>query len=263
MLAHEIEATAGKGGLALGALLLAAVAIRLIGLDQPIVENYVGRQVPTAMVARNLARGGDWLRPRLDVAPIPNLFLVEPPIFAALAAVLNRGCGLPLEAAGRLVSALGVALGGWGLFGLTARREGARAGLAVVAVFIALPVTLRYGRAFQPDALMLGCVLAGMNGWDRYESERSLPALVLGVFLLATGLAMKVISAFVLWPLIAIVIRERRPRMIGLAVATLLPAALWYTHAAALIAAGEGSRASADNGEIWLGVLYPRALSNT
>ena len=31
--------------------------IRALHPGQPIVENYVGRQVPTAMVARNLERG--------------------------------------------------------------------------------------------------------------------------------------------------------------------------------------------------------------
>ena len=40
------------GGWPLGLLLAATVLIRLIHIGQPIVENYVGRQIPTAMVAR-------------------------------------------------------------------------------------------------------------------------------------------------------------------------------------------------------------------
>ena len=52
--------------LALAALLLATFALRALRADQPIVENYVGRQVPTAMVARNLDRGSGLLRPQLD-----------------------------------------------------------------------------------------------------------------------------------------------------------------------------------------------------
>ena len=45
------------GGWLLGLLLAATFLIRLIHIDQPIVENYVGRQVPTAMVARNHRAG--------------------------------------------------------------------------------------------------------------------------------------------------------------------------------------------------------------
>jgi hypothetical protein len=66
------------------ALVIATVLIRLIWLDQPIVENRRGRQVPTAMVARNLERGSGFLRPELDGA-FPNIFVVEPPVYQALA----------------------------------------------------------------------------------------------------------------------------------------------------------------------------------
>ncbi len=59
------------GGL-LGLLLVVSLMIRLLQLDQPIVENYVGRQIPTAMVARNLDRGSGFLRPQLDTGPFPT-----------------------------------------------------------------------------------------------------------------------------------------------------------------------------------------------
>src|SRR4051812_12921168 len=147
-------------------LLLLAFAARAVRSDQPIVENYVGRQVPTAMVARNLERGSGFLRPQLDTAPVPNLFLVEPPIYAMVAGRVHSSTGLSLGAAGRLVSALAMALGAWGLYGLVRRREGNRVAILSLAVFAALPVTLRYGRAFQPDALMLGCLLASLRSWD-------------------------------------------------------------------------------------------------
>lgn len=245
--------------LALAALLTLALVTRAIGLGQPIVENYVGRQVPTAMVARNLERDRDFLRPTIDVAPLPNLFLVEPPVFAVLAVALKALTRLPLEAAGRLVSAFGVVLGAWGLFGLIVRREGSRTALTAVAVFLVFPVTVRYGRAFQPDALMLGCLVAGVRCWDDFEADGAVGRLATGFVLLSAAMALKVISAYALVPLIAAVIRSRRPWKLALAAATLLPAALWYVHAAGLLSAGLGSRASADNGAIWLHALVPSA----
>ncbi len=247
------------GGIALASLITLAILTRVVGLDQPIVENYVGRQVPTAMVARNLERGSGFFKPQIDVAPLPNLFLVEPPIFAGLAAVLSRVSGLQLEAAGRLVSALGIALSAWGLFGLVKHRDGVNAALVSVAVFISLPVTIRYGRSFQPDALMLGSLMAGARCWDHTEYDGGWGWVGAGFAFLSTGLALKVISAFVLIPLGAVVLRERRSWKLALLAATLLPALLWYAHAAWLIEAGLASKTSTDNGGIWLRVLVPSA----
>ena len=161
------EATGTGGGWALALVLAATFLVRVIGVDQPIVENYVGRQVPTAMVARNLERGSGFLRPRLDTAPFPNYFLVEPPLYECGVVALRRATGLGLEAAGRLVSAMATAVAGWGLFELMRRRAGRRAALLAAGAFAAFPLTIRYGRAFQPDAAMLGAVVAGLACWDR------------------------------------------------------------------------------------------------
>jgi hypothetical protein len=246
--------------LALGILLALTFLIRLVGLDQPIVENYVGRQIPTAMVARNLERGSGFLTPCLDVLPLPNLFLVEPPLYASAVAALHRASGLALEPSGRLLSAFGMVLAAWGLFGVVARREGAGVALAAVAALAAFPVTLRYGRAFQPDALMLGFLLVGLRAWDELEAEGNRAWLALGVVATSAGLALKVISAYVLIPLVAVILKKRRPLDVWLALATLLPALVWYVHAASLLSEGGGSRASADNGAIWFRVFSPDAF---
>src|SRR4051794_25655923 len=94
----------------LAGLLLLTFLLRAGRLDQPIVENYVGRQVPTAMVARNLERGSGFLRPELDTAPFPNLFLVEPPLYAMACGYVQGVARLSLGQAGRLVSAFAIAL---------------------------------------------------------------------------------------------------------------------------------------------------------
>src|SRR5262245_54142113 len=102
--AHSGQEDRYNGPVLLGLLTL-TLAIRLPATGQPIVENYVGRQIPTAMVARNLERGSGFLDPSLDVAPFPNRFLVEPPLYATSVLLLRRTTWLPLEASGRLVSA--------------------------------------------------------------------------------------------------------------------------------------------------------------
>ena len=248
-----------RGRPALLLLLLATFALRAWHADRPIVENYVGRQIPTAMVARNLDRGSGILHPQLDTGPFPNLFLVEPPVFAACAVGLRRSIGLPLDSCGRLVSALAATFGAWGVFGLARRRAGTTAGLMAVAAFGLFPVTIRYGRAFQPDMLMIGTQVAALRFWDEALACPKRWRWAAAWTLLAMSLALKVTSAFVLVPLLTLP-GMRRPRRLGLLLSTLAPALLWYAHAAWLLRRGEGSRASADNGAIWLKVLVPTAL---
>jgi 4-amino-4-deoxy-L-arabinose transferase-like glycosyltransferase len=239
----------------LAALLCLAFAVRLVGLSQPIVENYVGRQIPTAMVARNLERESDFLSPTLDVGPFPNRFLVEPPVFGTVVVALRRATGMPLESAGRVVSALGIVLAGWGLFGLARQRESVAVALVAVAVFVAEPVTIRYGRAFQPDALMLGCIVAGLRLLDEGTRKR----IAAGAVVLAIGLALKITSAYVLVPLVFVILDGSIRKRLLLSLGVLAPAALWYFYAVG--SSHEGSRAARDNQAIWLSVLIPTALA--
>jgi 4-amino-4-deoxy-L-arabinose transferase-like glycosyltransferase len=249
------------GGRGLPALLLGALfVIRLVGIDQPIVENYVGRQVPTAMAARNLERGSGFFRPQLDTAPFPNYFVVEPPLYELGVVTLRRLTGLRIEEAGRALSAMMMTAAGWGLFDLLRRRAGRRVALFGLCAFAVLPITIRYGRAFQPEGAMLGTTLAGLAWWDRGESGGRRSRLIAGWFLLALGFAIKIIAAFLLIPWILAVLRTRRTSRVVLACTAVVPAMLWYTWANHLVGAGVGSQASADNRAIWLGLVVPSAL---
>ena len=125
------------------------------------------------------ARRPGFLRPQLDTAPFPNYFVVEPPSLSALAVALLRSDsagGWRLRAASSRRLAIG--LGAWGLFGLVRRRDGEATALAAVVAFSLFPITLRYGRAFQPDALMLGACWRGLDCWD--AAERGVGPLVAG-----------------------------------------------------------------------------------
>ena len=129
-------------------LLVAVFALRASRADQPIVENYVGRQVPTAMVARNLERGSGFLAPSSTPARSRTCSWSSRRSTAELAAWCRR-LGHALERAGRLVSALDDA-GGVGTVRPVpgARGDGGRL-LAVVA-FAVFPVTIRYGGPSSP-----------------------------------------------------------------------------------------------------------------
>ena len=286
-------ASGGRSPAAVAAIVAATFLIRAVGPGQPIVENYVGRQVPTAMVARNLERGSGLLHPRLDTAPAPNYFLVEPPLYECAVVTLRRATGLGLEAAGRLLSALMTAAAAWGTFELMARRAGARAALLAAGALAAFPLTIRYGRAFQPDAAMLGAVVAGLACWDRSRTIAREAArrawFAAGWSLLALGFSLKIIAApLLLPPVFEAIARPWRSRgksapasnslegdpgasslprdrwhaapALLAAGTSLIPALLWYAWAAYLVGSGTGSRASADNRAIWLGLLAPWSI---
>jgi len=236
-------------------LLFSVFVLRVLHLDQPILEGYVGRQVPTAMVARNLARGSGFLSPLLDTGPFPNRFLVEPPIDAQVVAWVSSLTSLGLDPAGRLVSAAATTLAAWGLFGLVNRRNGLGTAVATLIAFGAFPVTIRYGRAFQPDSLAMGLIVAGLRLWDSGDK----PGLVAGWCCLALGLAQKVSWGFVLAPLIVAILAAKPRRIKRLAMTTLLPALCWYVYAGLSVASTSGSAASSDNAAQWLNRLSPTA----
>jgi len=252
----------GRSNFALRAILLGTLLIRLIRLDQPIMENYVGRQVPTAMVARNLDRGSGFLMPQLDTAPFPNYFVVEPPVYQLAVVCWQRLWRWKRDTSGRFISAAAMALGAWALFGLVRRREGEPTALAAAVAFSLLPITLRYGRAFQPDALMLGAILAALECWDRARQGLGLWWLLPAWLLLALGLAAKVTAAFVLVPLALVIVRPRSPARLLLAASALAPVLLWYAWANHLVDSGGGSQASAENRAIWIAVFGMSALRN-
>ena len=66
------------------------------------------------------------------------------------------------------------------------RAKGARVACLAVAAFAVFPLTIRYGRAFQPDAAMLGAVVAGLG---LLGSVSIRPALVLARGRLVAGRA--------------------------------------------------------------------------
>jgi len=257
---YRRDSTPRNEGWALGFLLTITFLGRAVNASQPIVENYVGRQVPTAMVARNLERGSGLLRPQLDTAPFPNYFVVEPPLSELAVVVGKQVTGLSLPAAGRILSALMTTLAAWGLFDLMQRRGGRRVALLALFAFAVFPLTIRYGRAFQPDASMLGAVLAGLACWDRYRAGGRWHWLLAGLSLLALGFAIKITAAFLLIPLLLVIVRKGRSLEIIAAGSTLLPALAWYVWANHLLLEGGGSRAAADNRAIWLGLLGNSAI---
>lgn len=238
-------------------------------LDQPIVENYVGRQIPTAMVARNLLEGrpGWFLDPQLDTGPFPNRLLVEPPGVAWAAACLASWLdpidpSSRLEQAGRLVSIGGglLALVGFALLSrprLTP-ETGLAGWLAAVAALACAPVLIRYGRAFQNDAAALGLLLVGLALWDQPCRARRGCAVFIG----SLAVALKALVAPVWLVGLAWIARQRRDGNTAWRVAatmSLIPMALWYGYVAKLLAEEPAGAGGSDAFSGWWSSVGPWA----
>ncbi len=75
--------------------------------------------------------------------PCRTSFSSSPPLYAGRRQS-HESTGLPLESAGRLVSALAIAPGGCGLaYGLARRGLGARPAILALLAFVVFPVTVR------------------------------------------------------------------------------------------------------------------------
>jgi hypothetical protein len=215
-----------------------ALAPRLLQLDQPLLENFIDRQCHTAMIARNLLRGGLVLYPEIDIGPFPGYYMLEFPAYQCLVVGLCRLLPpLPLDAAGRLVSAVATAVACWLLYRLVQARYGpGRATLAGLAL-AAMPVTLRFGRAFQPDALLMALVLGCIHEFDRWSRSgrrvalmTALVALGLALLVKATVAYVVLVCGFLAWQRLGWNMVRRRQVWLALLL-VLAPAAGWYAHA--------------------------------
>ncbi|MDQ2872976.1 MAG: glycosyltransferase family 39 protein, partial [Candidatus Eremiobacteraeota bacterium] len=150
--------------LALGAILLLALVLRLKGIHDPILDHPGWRQGDTASIARNFAQLQlNPLYPQTNYnGPPPNYVELELQIVPFIAALLYKVAGVH-EIFGRLITlvfSLGtvavLALFGRWLFG------SALAGLLAALLFAIMPGSVYYGRTFTPDAAMVFFLTAAL-----------------------------------------------------------------------------------------------------
>lgn len=237
--------------LALFLIFAAALAFRLWGIFNPLLDFHAWRQTLTAMVARNFYRDGmNLFAPRLD--DLQPYFEFEFQIFPYLVALLYQLFGVR-EWLGRFVAVL-FGLGTLGyLYGLGRRLLDRRAALVAAALFAVLPMAVYYNRAFMPESSMLFFSVAGLYHFDKWLGEArgrdfwlaaggvcgavlvKLPALYLFLplaFLAWEKLSWRAFRSFRIWlfPLLV-----------------LIPPVLWYGYTSLLAA-----RAGLEGAGLWL-----------
>lgn len=150
--------------LVLGVILAAALALRLKGIHNPILDHPGWRQGDTAAIARNFAQlDYNPLHPQVDYnGPPPNYVELELQIVPFAAATLYKVFGVH-EIFGRLIS-VAFSLGTVGVLYFFGRWLFASevAGFGAALAFALYPGSVYYGRTFTPDTTMIFFLTAAL-----------------------------------------------------------------------------------------------------
>jgi len=221
-----------------------AFCLHTYKLDSPIADWHSWRQADTSAVTRNYIKNSqiNWLYPVYDdlssiASGKPNpkgLRFVEFPIYNAMTVTLKKIVPeLSVEAAGHATSAIATSLSLIFIFLICRRLVSRRAGYLSALVFAVMPYNIFYGRAILPDPTMVMFSLGSICFlFSHLESKKRRP-LILGVVFAAMALLVKPNAAFLLLPIVYIIIRQfgwniKKILAIGLVFAiAVIPLFLW------------------------------------
>ncbi|MBV8595608.1 MAG: glycosyltransferase family 39 protein [Candidatus Eremiobacteraeota bacterium] len=227
-------------GIALAAILVVGLALRLYHLHNPILDHPAWRQGDEAAIARNfLELRNNILYPQTDYnGPPPNYVELELQLVPYAAAQVYRVAGIH-EVFARLF-VIAFSLGcipllfvlGWELYSL-------RAGLFAAAWFAVAPGAVYYGRAIIPESDMLFFSIGALLFWCRFARTRAAADFWLAAAFAALALLAKPPAIVILAPMMALAFVRARDASAGntqrwaplaLLAITLVPLWLYYGH---------------------------------
>jgi len=201
--------------IALGAILLLALVLRLKGIHNPIIDHPGWRQGDESAIARNFAAlQYNPLYPQTDYnGPPPNYVELELQIVPFVAATLYKIFGVH-EIFGRLIS-IAFSLGTVALLAYFARWLffDSLTGLLAALLFAIMPGSFYYGRTFTPDTAMVFFLTAALYAATRYfieDETLSTRRLAVVIALLTAALLAKPVALVALIPVALIAIARLR-----------------------------------------------------
>ncbi|MEC7842529.1 MAG: glycosyltransferase family 39 protein [Candidatus Latescibacterota bacterium] len=220
------------------------LSVRLIGLDEPLIDHQAWRQTDTAAIARNYYEEGfDLFHPRVDwrgatAGYVETNFPLYPFLVACVYAILG---GAP-EWVGRLLSALLSTLTAVPLYHLARRIYVEPVWIPRLAalLYLAMPLNVFFGRAFMPEALMLFLSAAALLSFLRWLQQPGPGAFILAVLTAGLCFLVKIPTLYLGFPLVALAWSRwrwqflRQPVLWVFAALVLAPSVWWYGHAAGL-----------------------------
>lgn len=221
------------------ALAVLGVAIRLIRITQPFVDSWSWRESDVAMIAENFYHNGfNVFFPQINWAgPAPGYVGSEFQLVPLLAALFYPLFGVH-EWIGRGISVAFFTASLPFFFLLVRRLHTARAALAAVSVYVAIPLSIFSSRSFMPDMASLSMALVALYLFTRWLEHDGPPLVFTGVAVtLALALLVKPFIATVGFALLYLAFCKyghgwvRTTWLWALAALAVIPSLVWYAHA--------------------------------
>ncbi|MBT3343159.1 MAG: hypothetical protein HN712_05445 [Gemmatimonadetes bacterium] len=228
----------------LWAILAFAILLRLIGLNEPLIDQQAWRQTDTAAIARNFSEEGyELFHPRVDWrGDTAGYVEMNFPLFPYLTALVYGVAGESHEWIGRLLAAICSTLSVGFLYLLVARAFDHTTARLASLLYAMLPLSWFFGRAFMPEALMMALSLGGLLAMQRWLDRGGQARFVLAVVTAALCFMVKIPTLYLGFPLLGLVWQRygwrlfSQPALWLYAVLVLAPTFAWYGHAAGLFA---------------------------
>jgi len=232
-----------------------AVAVRLIWIDQPYIDNWSWRQSDVAAIARNYFQGGfHFTHPQIDWAGDESGYVgTEFPILPFLAAICYKIFGVH-EWVGRVQALILFAVSLPFFFLLVRKIFGETAATWALFFYGFAPVGIMAGRCFMPDMPSLGLSIIGLYFFQRWIDESELgtrrvrpiggpgwrirsTSFFASAFCISLSILIKLPSILVGAPLACLALQRfrsssfKRFDLCFFAAIALLPSVFWYGHA--------------------------------
>ena len=221
-----------------------AVAVRLVFINQPFIDNWSWRQSDVAALARNYFTGGfHFAQPQIDWAgDQPGYVGTEFPVLPFVAALCYKLFGVH-EWIGRIESLILFA-GSLPFFFLLARKLFGEAAAVWALFFYAFaPIGIMASRSFMPDTPSLALSIIGLYFFQAWLENRKSNSLIASAICISLSILIKATSIITAVPLVCLALQHfrmpplrlgatfQRPRLWVFPAIALIPSAIWYWHA--------------------------------
>ena len=227
---------------------IAAVAARLVLINQPYIDHWSWRQSDVAAIARNFLQNGfHFADPQVDWAGnAPGYVGTEFPILPFIAAVCYKFAGVR-EWIGRIQAVILFAVSVPFFFLLVREIFGSTSAIWAAFFYCFTPLNVFTGRSFMPDVPSLSLAIVGLYFFLRWIQHAESWSFFAAAIAISLSLLLKITSIVIAAPLLYILFvgrlcqprtlsgfRVKRPTIRGAIVfgaIALLPSAIWYWHA--------------------------------
>jgi 4-amino-4-deoxy-L-arabinose transferase-like glycosyltransferase len=220
-----------------------AMAVRLIGINQPYIDNWSWRQGDVAAIARNYFQSGfHFARPQIDWAGDQSGYVgTEFPVLPFLAAICYKIVGVH-EWVGRVQAVILFALSLPFFFLLVRKIFGEIAAICALFFYSFAPLGIMAGRCFMPDMPSLALSIFGLyffDGWMESEPDGRIrsTSFFASAICISLSILIKFPSVLIGAPIACLAFQGfrfsafRRFSLWLFGAIALVPSAWWYAHA--------------------------------